>query len=218
MNSKIPVAYKRGQQDFYGRNFIVSSDVLIPRPETEAVIDEVMLLAGKPYLSGMKVPERKLSANPLILDVGTGSGCIAVTIKLELPEVKVVGLDISAKALRIARNNADKFHAEVDFVNSDLLGNYHGQEPDVIVANLPYVDENWEWLDKDTLSHEPSLALYADDRGLGLIKKLLVQIEERGWHPRIILEADPCQHERIIEFAQKHGLKRTKTNGYILVF
>ncbi|MBR3233959.1 peptide chain release factor N(5)-glutamine methyltransferase [Candidatus Saccharibacteria bacterium] len=218
MNSKIPVAYKRGQQDFYGRDFIVSSDVLIPRPETEAVIDEAMLLAGKPYLSGMKVPERKLSANPLILDVGTGSGCIAVTIKLELPEVKVVGLDISDKALRIARNNADKFHAEVDFVNSDLLGNYHGQEPDVIVANLPYVDENWEWLDKDTLSHEPSLALYADDRGLGLIKKLLMQIEECGWHSRIILEADPCQHERIIEFAQKHGLKRTKTNGYVLVF
>lgn len=218
MNNKIPVAYERGWQDFYGRNFIVSSDVLIPRPETETIIDEVLLLAGKPYLPGMNTPERKLPSDSLILDVGTGSGCIAITLKLELPESTVIGLDISDKALRVARSNADKFHARVDFMNSDLLKNYRGQEPAVIVANLPYVDENWEWLDKDALSHEPGLALYADDRGLGLIKELLMQIEECGWHPKIILEADPCQHERIITFARKHGFEYAKTNGYTVIF
>ena len=77
-----PVAYQEGVQDFYGRDFIVTPDVLIPRPETEQLIDTVLNLAGKPYLTGIKPSPRVLPENPVILDVGTGSGCIAITLKL----------------------------------------------------------------------------------------------------------------------------------------
>ena len=226
MNDKKPEAYKKGRQDFYGRDFEVTPDVLIPRPETEAAIDEVKMLAGRPYLSGMKVPTRELSQKPLILDIGTGSGCIAVTLKLEIPEAKIIGVDISEKALNVARNNDDKLGVEVDFIHSDLLCDYHGEKPDVIVANLPYVDEEWKWLDKEALSFEPSLALYAGKQGLELIFALINQVKEmcgiedahknnKRW---LILEADPCQHNKIIGFAVEHGFLHEKTNGFVLVF
>lgn len=216
----LPEAYKRGFQDFYGRDFFVSPDVLIPRPETEAAIDEVLLLAGKPYLSGMKVTERKLPKNPVIFDVGTGSGCIAITLKLEIPEAEVVAIDISEKALTVAQKNAEKLQANVEFLKSDLLSNYQGKTPDVIVANLPYVDKDWEWLDKEALSVEPELALFANNRGLELIFRLIDQIEaiktnKKMW---IILEADPCQHAAIIEYARSKGLAHQKTSGFQLVF
>lgn len=221
MNSKMPEAYKRGFQDFYGRDFLVTPDVLIPRPETEAIIDEVKVLSGRAYLPGMKTPERKLPDNPMILDVGTGSGCIAATLKLEIPEAEVTGLDISEDALNIARNNTNKLNASVDFVHSDLLKDYHGKEPDVIVANLPYVDEDWDWIDKDALGYEPGLALYTEQNGLALIYQLIGEIKrvwENGKTKWIILEADPSQHDAIIKFAKKNGLEYQKTSGFQLVF
>lgn len=220
INDKMPEAYRKGVADFYGRNFKVDSNVLIPRPETEAMVDEVLLLAGRPYLSGMKKPERKLPKKPLIIDVGTGSGCIAITLKLEIPEARIIGLDISEKALNIARENAKKLGAEVDFAKMDLLKNYDGGIPDVVVANLPYVDENWEWLDKEALNFEPELALYAKNRGLELIFRLIDEVAineafEKSW---LMLEADPCQHDEIIAYAEKCGMMHQKTSGFVLVF
>ena len=97
--------------DFYGRDFIITPDVLIPRPETEQMVDMVLSLAGKPYLPGVK-PDRAVLAEDLsILDIGTGSGCIAVTLKLELPKAKLVASDISDKALAVARENAERLKA-----------------------------------------------------------------------------------------------------------
>jgi len=216
MNENWPEAYKKGVQNFYGRDFLVSPAVLIPRPETEMMIDEVLALAGKAYLPGIKTPERKLSENPVILDVGTGSGCVATTIKLEIPEAKVIGLDVSTETLKVARQNAEKLGADVEFIRSDLLSNYKGENPDVVVANLPYVDESWEWLDKKALSVEPELALYAKNHGLELIFKLIEQAKDKcKW---MILEADPCQHEQIIDFAKSFGFSHEKTSGFQLVF
>ncbi|MBR3177837.1 HemK family protein methyltransferase [Candidatus Saccharibacteria bacterium] len=214
--SNIPVAYEAGWQDFYGRNFIVSPDVLIPRPETEQLVDAVLRLYGKSILPGVKPTERKLSKTPVILDVGTGSACIAVTLKLEIPEAEVFGLDISKPALKIAKENAERFHTEVKFLESDLLENYKGRAPEVIVANLPYVDENWEWLNKEALRAEPDLALYAEDGGMALIKKLLEQIEARGYKCYVILEMDPCQQKEIIAFAKNLGFNYDKTEGFIV--
>lgn len=217
---KLPEAYRKGAADFYGRDFKVNSDVLIPRPETEMAIDEVLLLMGRPYLSGMKAPKRELPERPVIVDVGTGSGCIAITLKLELPETEVVGLDISNKALNVARENASTLGADVDFMCSDLLENYAGPAPDVIVANLPYVNEKWEWLDKEALGYEPSLALYADNRGLKLIFELTNEVasEEKYHQTWLLLEADPCQHEEILKYAVELGLQYQKTSGFWLVF
>jgi release factor glutamine methyltransferase len=208
-----PKAYKDGFEEFYGREFLVSSDVLIPRPETEAAIEIVLSLAGKQYLPGITMPERILPENPRILDVGTGSGCIAVTLKLELPEIEMIACDISEPALSVARKNARKLSAEVEFVKSDLLNNIRGNF-DVIVANLPYVDKNWPWI--SGIEHEPDIALYADDEGLEIINRLLIQAVGRTKY--LVLEADPVQHEKIIKKTESLGFKHLETRGYQLLF
>ena len=202
--------------NFYGRDFVVTPDVLIPRPETEQMVDMVLNLVGKPYLPGVKPRRAVLAEDLTILDVGTGSGCVAVTLKLELPRAKVVASDISEKALDVARGNAKRLGAEVKFVEADLM---EGVEicPDLVVANLPYVDENWEWIDKEALAKEPGLALYAGDGGLALIFRLIDQVAERRIK-HLILEADPCQHERIQKYAKKKGLTLSETRGFILYY
>ena len=202
--------------DFYGRDFMITPDVLIPRPETEMMVDAVLNLAGKAYLPGVKPAPRVLPENPRILDVGTGSGCVAVSLALELPEARVVACDVSEKALKVAQDNTDKLGAKVEFIESDLMSSVPG-DFDVVVANLPYVDENWDWIDKKALSQEPTIALYADDDGLALIKKLIKQTTERGIK-YLILEADPCQHARVTKFAANRSYSLLETRGFILVF
>ena len=202
--------------DFYGRDYLVSPDVLIPRPETEMMVDTVLNLVGKPFLPGIKPSKAELPENLTIVDVGTGSGCIAVTLKLLLPQAKVVATDISDKALGVAKKNASALGAEVEFLQSDLLDDVR-IKPDLIVANLPYVDENWEWVDKEALSKEPALALYAKDGGLELIFKLIDQaVEQEVYH--LVLEADPCQHERIVQYAKEKDLTLGETRGFSLYF
>ena len=200
--------------DFYGREFVISPDVLIPRPETEMLVDMVLSLVGKPYLPGVKPSAAVLPQGLTILDVGTGSGCIAVTLKLELPEARVIASDVSEKALAVARENAKRLSADIEFVRADLMDGITTQ-PDIVVANLPYVDENWEWLDKEALAKEPRLALYAEDGGLALIKRLIDRVAERNIR-HLILEADPCQHEQIAEYAKKNNLTVGEVRGFIL--
>ena len=215
-NSNTLPAYKRGAQDFYGRDFIVTPDVLIPRHETEQIIDAVLNLAGKSYLPGVRPSKRQLPQEPTILDVGTGSGCIAITLSLELPDAKIYATDISEKAIKIARKNADKFGISIPIIISHLLEKVNDgtiPTPDVVVANLPYVDEQWPWLDKSALEKEPSIALYADDHGLKLIKKLINQATLLNIS-YLVLEADPCQHEKIVAYAKGYDL--IETRGFIL--
>jgi len=184
-----PFAYITGRKEFYGRNFKVTTDTLIPRPETEALIDVIKPL--KPAK---------------ILDVGTGSGCIATTLALELPESEVEAVDISENALIVARLNAQFNGANnINFHLSDLLQDT--AKYDLIVANLPYVDREWDWLSPE-LAFEPETALYAVDHGLYLIKKLIEQapdhLEEHGY---LVLEADLSQHQKISAFAEDHHFK-----------
>ena len=179
-------------KDFYGRDFLITPDVLIPRPETEQLIDQVLILAGKPYLPGVKSTKRVLPQKPIIIDVGTGSGCIAITIKKELPNAEVYATDISEKALKIAQKNAENLDAPINTIISYLLEKVKSRElptPDLVVANLPYVDKNWDWLDKESLSKEPEFALYAEDKGLKLIKELIKEVVELKIK-HLILEAD----------------------------
>ena len=201
--------------DFYGRDFIVTPDVLIPRPETEMMVDAVLNLAGKAYLLGVKPAPRVLPREPRILDVGTGSGCVAISLALELPEAHVNACDVSKKALKVAEENAKMLDAKVEFAKSDLMDGISG-EFDIVVANLPYVDRDWEWIDKEALSAEPPLALYAEDGGLALIKKLMEQSVGRTKY--LILEADPCQHDWVINYAANHNYSLLETRGFVLVF
>lgn len=196
--------------NFYGRDFLVSRDVLTPRPETEAIIDEVLKLCGKPILPGVKTEKARLNPQGLkILDVGTGSGCIAITLKKELPEADIYASDISEKAIKITQKNASNLNAPISTIISHLLENVNG--PDIIVANLPYVDKNWDWIDQTALKQDPDIALYAEDGGLKLIKELI----DTATSKYLILEADPCQHQEIINYAKKK-YKLININGYVL--
>lgn len=197
-----PLAYIRGFVEFYGRNFAVSPDVLIPRPETEALI---VLAKHLP-----------LPAHTTVIDVGTGSGCIAATLKLEKPSWEVIATDISAGAIKIALKNARRLNADIQFIKADLLGfDLAPKNPGLITANLPYVGASWETSGTD---FEPSVALYADDNGLALIKELITQSAKAQVHGGfLLLEADPRQHDDIIAFAHAHAYSWYATEGYGIV-
>lgn len=199
--------------NFCGYDFFVNRDVLTPRPETEQIVDEVLRLCGKPILPGVK-PEKPVldPSNLKILDVGTGSGCIAIALKKKLPDSNIYATDISEKALKIALKNAEKNGVPITFIISHLCQNVNFA-PDIIVANLPYVDKNWDWLDLDSLKDDPDIALYAGDGGLKLIKELI----DTATSKYLILEADPCEHQKIIDYAKKK-YQLIKKSGFILSF
>lgn len=202
---RVPIAYIIGHKDFYGRRFKVTTATLIPRPESE---DLITLLD-----SAVPKNETLLKDEPYrIVDVGTGSGILGITAKLEYPESEVALLDISRHALQVAEENAKNLKADVTTIQSDLLAQYP-YLADCIIANLPYVDQSWERsLETD---HEPSQALFADDGGKALIYDLLEQTTASlrpGGH--IIVEADPVQHGDIIKEAAKYKIVHVETMHY----
>ena len=203
-----PVAYIIGHKEFYGRRFKVSTATLIPRPETETMIDMVKSSINN---TSPLFPEHKN-----LIDVGTGSGCIGITLKLELPELDVTLTDISKHALTVAEKNAKDLDATITIHQADLLRNY-GFPVDIICANLPYVGRDWE-VSRDTHS-EPDMALYAADDGMALIKLLIIQasrlLRDSG---RMYLEADPRQHAAIVAYAKENSLQQNETKGFIVSF
>ena len=156
-----PIQYITGETEFYGLPFRVTPDVLIPRPETEHLVEKALGLA-----SGLS-PIR-------ILDIGTGSGAIAIALAHHLPDAQIIAVDISPAALAIARENADRNTVAIRFLESNLLGAVSGEEFDMIVSNPPYVPT----ADRDSLSvevrdHEPALALFAGKDGLDIYRRLI---------------------------------------------
>ena len=158
-----PVQYITGQQEFYGNRFQVTPAVLIPRPETEHLVEAVL---------GVLPKDRTLK----ILDVGTGSGILAITLALHLPQAELVAVDLSPDALVVAKRNAEANQVlqRIHFLQSDLLEGLAGQTFDCIVSNPPYVPA----LDRSTLhpqvrDHEPAMALFAGPDGLKLYPRLI---------------------------------------------
>lgn len=196
-----PIAYITGHKEFYGRPFKVTPSTLIPRPESENLID---------LLKKHSSPNHKN-----LIDVGTGSGCLGITAKLELPALSVSLSDISRHTLSVAEKNARNLHASVQTIESDLLPS--GGSYDIILANLPYVDSSWE-RNKET-DFEPELALFANDNGLELIKKLIDQsarqITSSGL---LLLEADPRQMVSIRAYASSNDFTPIETSGFATVF
>ena len=221
-----PLAYILGHKEFYGREFGVDSEVLIPRPETESLVDLTLEVIGG---SKSDVPGKGLSDGGLgesglkwaagwqILEIGAGSGCIATTLSLEMVERGISGAvtatDVSEVALCRARENAAHLGVVVRFLRSDLLSEVpRVEEYDVLVANLPYVDRGWEWLNFSGLDFEPELALYAEEKGLGLYRRLFEELKGRvKW---AVLEADPCQHEELVVIAEENGYELDKIEGF----
>jgi len=158
-----PLQYITGVQDFYGREFRVTTDVLIPRPETELLVEAALQIAG---------------AAPFICDVGTGSGCIALTLLCELVNARAVAIDKSAAALEIAKLNAQKLSVadRALFVQSDCFDSLDSREYefDVIVSNPPYVAEKaLQGLQREVRDHEPHVALSPGGDGLNVIRRLI---------------------------------------------
>jgi release factor glutamine methyltransferase len=206
---RVPVAYIIGHKEFYGRRFTVSPSVLIPRPESEQLIDMLKkLLPTSAELPGI-VQKR-------FVDIGTGSGCLGITVKLEFPELDVALVDNSRHALTIAEKNAKLLGADVETYVSDLLTNYP-YSPDIIVANLPYVDRSWE--QSPELANEPAEALYADDKGLAIIKRCLDQVASRAKPDTLLLlEADPRQLDAIAAYAKFLNFKEVERDDFAIGF
>lgn len=200
---RVPMAYILGYKEFYGRKFAVSPAVLVPRPESEDMISLFLdATAGE--------IEQKV-----LIDVGTGSGCLGITTALERTNISVILSDISKDALRIAEKNADEHRARVKIQQQSLL-NGQLKPVDYIFANLPYVDKDWEV--SPELQYEPKIALFTEDGGLKLILELIQQAP-RYLTPngQLFIEADPTQHERIIQAAARQNFKLATIQRYIIV-
>ena len=155
-----PLQYITGSCDFYGRQFLINSKVLIPRPETERLVDIAI-----EKMNGIN--------SPSILDVGTGSGCIATTLGLEIPDSKVMGVDISLDALEVANENKAKLCSEnVLFIEMDILNTFPEKLFDLLVSNPPYIPKNeMENLMKDVKDFEPVIALEDENNGFTFYKR-----------------------------------------------
>jgi release factor glutamine methyltransferase len=168
-----PVQYLTGEQEFFGLLFEVSPAVLIPRPETEHLVEAVLERFDR-------------DANPRIVDVGTGSGAIAVAIAHALPRSHVTAVDFSPTALEVAHRNADRHgvSGRITFVQSDLLAAVETAEFDVVASNPPYI-ANGEKLEPQVADYEPRSALYAGPTGLEVYERLIPQaraaLGSRGW-------------------------------------
>ncbi len=184
----VPFAYLTGRKGFYGLDFTVTKDVLIPRPETEQLVDWVLVHVDR-------------KEGTTLADVGTGSGCIAVTLAKYLPNATLIASDVSKKALTIARKNARSHSVaeRISFRHGSLLSVLKpSEQPTITVANLPYLTHE----QLKNVPHEPRRALHGGVRGLELIEKLLTQIVERQI-AQAILEIDPQQERWLTGFTDQ---------------
>lgn len=185
-----PIQYILGEQEFYGLTFTVTRDVLIPRPETEHLVET--LLARVPH----DQPSR-------IADIGTGSGAIAVTLAHALPQAHITALDISEAALAVAQRNAETHHVtnRMRFLRSDLLSAVADESFDAIVSNPPYVAEaDRATLEPQVRDYEPSSALFAGPSGLDIYRCLIPQahaaLKPTGW---LLMEIGQGQREALAQ-------------------
>jgi len=153
-----PLAYILGYREFYGRRFSVSPAVLIPRHETEVLVEVGLSYAAK---TGRRV-----------LDIGTGSGCIAITMKLEDQSLDITGADVSNDALAVAIRNGEDLGANVRWIQTNLFERFRGERFDVIVTNPPYI-ANDEVLPKEVVDFEPHLALFSGNEGVEFYQRLI---------------------------------------------
>jgi release factor glutamine methyltransferase len=188
-----PVAYILGHRDFYGRRFEVSPDVLIPRPDTETLVEHALEC----------IPEDRACR---VLDVGTGSGAIAVTIAAERPLSLLTATDISDAALEVASRNAERLevHSRIRFERADLLSG--AEQYDVIVSNPPYITQSeMASLQVEVREHEPVIALEAGEDGLDVVRALMAAAEPataRG--AQMLIEIGAGQAASVVGFAAEH--------------
>jgi len=197
-----PIQHIIGHSEFYGRRFIVNQHVLIPRPETETII-------------GISIDALSKKNNPVIVDVGTGSGCIGITLALEIPHSKVFAIDISEEALSIAKKNAELYTLKnIEFIKMDFLSQNINRNVDLLVANPPYIpQQEISGLMRDIKEYEPMMALTDNSNGLVFYKKFSKIIPEVVKKNGVtILEVGKGDHyNKVIEVFIKEGYNNIET-------
>lgn len=187
-----PIQYVIGNVNFYGNTFLVNENVLIPRFETEELVENTLNYIKKLF------PNKNLK----VIDLGTGSGCIGITLKKKMPNLDVTLLDISSKALEVAKQNAKNLETDVTLIENDMLENLN-EKYDIIISNPPYIKENEE-IEEIVKNNEPHLALYAGLDGLDCYRKIL---EEAPNHVKdeflIAFEIGETQKEDIENLAKR---------------
>ena len=193
---RVPVSLLLGSREFWSNEFKVTSDVLTPRPETETLVEAAL----------SKMPDPKAAVR--ILDIGTGSGAIALSLAGERPDAEVTATDLSEAALQIALENADQLHVRerIRFVSGDLFEPVKGEQFDLIVSNPPYVAERDANKLPPELAHEPKMALFAGEDGLDVIRRLVAEagayLNEEGW---LFFELSPEQTESASQELENAG-------------
>ena len=199
LNQYEPLQYILGEVEFFGRNFMVNSSVLIPRPETELLVQEVLKMKLK---------------TPQVLDVGTGSGCIAITLSLEIPNSKVYAIDLSQDALNTANANSKKLGADVSFMLHDFLTDVPSLEPvDLIVSNPPYVKNSEKALMKsNVINYEPHQALFVSDQDPLVFYKAIASKSKTllNGFGKVFVEINESLGNEVKDLFESSGLKEVK--------
>jgi release factor glutamine methyltransferase len=199
--ARVPLAYLRGTQEFYGLEFEVSPDVLVPRPETELLVEyAVEALSGQPGAT--------------LVDVGTGSGCIAVVASVHLPNARAIAIDRSGEALKVALRNAHRhgMAARIQFVCGDMLDAIRGAHAEMIVSNPPYIpSKEVDQLQPEVRDHEPRLALDGGTTGLDFHTRLIAGarrvLKPGGW---IGIEVAMGQAPTVLELLTNAGFRNVR--------
>ena len=200
-----PLAYVRGKTEFYGRDFLLNHDVLEPRPESETMIELIKTISDpRPWN---------------ITDVGTGSGAIAITAKLEFPESTVSATDIDPNCLELARKNAKKHTVDIRFYHGNLLEPFLASEfripTSVLLANLPCVPDHYQL--NDAAMMEPRVAIFGCSDGLDLYRQLFTQLDTHKAN-YVLTESLPFQHDELRAIATEHGYTEQAEDDFIQLF
>lgn len=203
LKKEIPVQYILGTTHFYGLEFEVNSNVLIPRPETEELVDWI-IESQQLEIGDMKVR---------ILDIGTGSGCIAISLAKNLPNAEVFALDVSDKALATAQKNAELNQVTIQFIHQSILETEDlGQQFDLIVSNPPYVRHlEKQEIKKNVLDNEPHLALFVDDNDALIFYRKIAELALKNLNPQgqLYFEINQYLGQETLDLLQEMGFKYT---------
>ena len=209
---KFPVQYLLNEQEFYGRKFYVDKGVLIPRQDTEVLVEKMIEILKNNILKNKNL-EKNLKIHPKILDIGVGSGIIGITAALEIKDSYVLGVDISEKALETAKKNKELLKvSNIKFLKSNLFENIEFKQFDMIVSNPPYISLNEAGImSDDTLLHEPSEALFAENDGLyfyyEICQKALDYLADFGY---LLFEIGYKQGKNVAKIMTSSGFKNVE--------
>jgi release factor glutamine methyltransferase len=210
LEQEIPIQYIIGKTEFFGLPFNINKEVLIPRPETEELVEQVLKEVSLTKICKTTTDETTNEKQLKILDIGTGSGCIAISLKKQLPSSKISAMDVSDKALHIAKKNAVLNKVDINFIHLDILKtNNLDQLYDVIVSNPPYVRElEKKEMKNNVLNNEPHLALFVDNKNPLLFYNKIAELAEN------FLTKNGQIHFEINQYLGKETIKLLAEKGF----